>query len=180
MKYAYIQNNTALEVVASDPFTLFVPHYASQFVEVPEVVHAGWALNAGQWAPPVPTLPTREELAAEIDKASDALRLSIVGDPLRVEEYRIAREEATAFVAANYSGTVPSSVQSWATAKSWTPKQAADDIMHTAQLWSSALYAIRTIRLVGKEAVRNAADAAAVNTAYQTAINQLTALKGAM
>lgn len=180
MKYAYVQNNTALEVVASDPFTLFVPHYAAQFVGAPEGVQTGWTLNAGQWSPPVPVLPTREELAAEIDKAADALRLLIVGDPLRVEEYRIAREEAAAFVAANYSGTVPSSVQSWATAKNWTPKQAADDIMHTAQLWASALYAIRTIRLTGKEAVRNAADATAANAAHQTALGQLTALKGAM
>ena len=139
----------------------------------------GWVETSGTFVPP-PEIMDRAALALEIDKAADALRLSIVGDPLRVEEYRIAREEATAFVAANYSGTVPSSVQSWATAKSWTPKQSADDIMHTAQLWSSALYAIRTIRLTGKEAVRNAADATAANTAYQTALGQLTALKGAM
>lgn len=180
MKYAFLNNGTALEVVSTDPHLLFVPNYASQFVEVPDGVQASWYLSNGQWLPPTPALPTRAELVTEIDKAADALRLLIVGDSLRVEEYRIAREEATAFVAANYSGTVPSSVQSWATAKNWTPKQAADDIMHTAQLWSSALYAIRTIRLVGKEAVRNAADATAANTAYQTAINQLNALKGAM
>lgn len=180
MKYAYVSENTAVEVVQTDPHLIFVEHYAAQFIEVPDGVQAGWEFSGGQWLPPTPVLQTLEELVAEIDKAADALRLSIVGDPLRVEEYRIAREEATAFVAANYSGTVPSSVQSWATAKNWAPKQAADDIMHTAQLWSSALYAIRTIRLVGKEAVRNAADVTAVNTAYQTAINQLNALKGAM
>lgn len=180
MKYAFVSNGAVVEVVSTDPHLLFVPNYASQFITVPDNVRAGWQFSGGQWVPPTPVLPTREELAAEIDKASDALRLSIVGDPLRVEEYRIAREEATAFVAANYSGTVPSSVQSWATAKNWTPKQAADDIMHTAQLWSSALYAIRAIRLTGKEAVRNAADATAANTAYQTALGQLTALKGAM
>ena len=139
----------------------------------------GWLYVRGAFLPPAATVD-KVSLILDIDRQADALRLSIVGDPLRVEEYRIAREEATAFVTANYSGTVPSSVQSWATAKNWTPKQAADDIMRTAQLWSSALYAIRTIRLTGKEAVRNAADATAVNTAYQTAINQLTALKGAM
>lgn len=180
MAYAFVKNGIAVEVVAADPTMLFVPSYAAQFVTVPDGVQAGWEFSGGNWQQPTPVLPTREELAADIDRRADALRLSIVGDPLRVEEYRIAREEATAFVAANYSGTVPSSVQSWATAKNWTPKQAADDIMRTAQLWASALYAIRTIRLVGKEAVRNAADATAVNTAYQTALGQLTALKGAM
>ena len=62
MKYAYVQNNTALEVVASDPFTLFVPHYASQFVEVADEVQAGWKLVDGEWTEPEPVIYTPQEV----------------------------------------------------------------------------------------------------------------------
>lgn len=56
MKYAYVQNNTAVEVVESDPFMLFVPHYAEQFIEVADEVRAGWKLEGGEWQVPAPDL----------------------------------------------------------------------------------------------------------------------------
>lgn len=52
MKYAYVQNGTAVEVVETDPAVLFVPHYAEQFVEVPDGVMAGWVLSGGSWQAP--------------------------------------------------------------------------------------------------------------------------------
>lgn len=52
MKYAYVQNNTAVEVVESDPHMLFVPHYAEQFIEVADEVQAGWKLEGGEWKAP--------------------------------------------------------------------------------------------------------------------------------
>lgn len=120
----------------------------------------------------------RATLIADIDRRADALRLAIVGDPVRVEEYRLARDEASAYIAAGYTGTVPPTVQAWATAKNWTSQQAADDIAATAQAWEAALYAIRSIRLIGKETVRSAATDSAAQTAYGTALAQLAAIGG--
>lgn len=134
-------------------------------------------LNLPYQLPPQPVID-RAALTADIDRRADALRLAIVGDPVRVEEYRLARDEAAAYIAVNYTGTVPPTVQAWATAKSWAAKRAADDIAATAQAWESALYAIRSIRLIGKEAVRSAATDTAAQAAYDTALAQLAAIGG--
>lgn len=138
----------------------------------------GWLVAGDGFAPP-PVSVDREGLAANIDRHADALRLAIVGDPVRVEEYRLARDEAAAYIASGYTGAVPPTVQAWATAKAWTAQQSADDIATTAQAWESALYAIRSIRLIGKETVRSAATDAAAQAAYATALSQLQAIGGA-
>jgi len=52
MKYAFVSNNVAVEVVSTDPSILFVPHYASRFVEVPDAVQAGWVLSGENWQAP--------------------------------------------------------------------------------------------------------------------------------
>lgn len=177
MKHAYIEKNIAIEVVESDPAMLFTPGYASQFQQVPDDVQAGWEYANGQWQAPAIVFD-RMALIADIDRRADVLRLAIVGDPVRVEEYRLARDEAAAFIGANYTGAVPPTVQAWATAKTWTAQHAADDIAVTAQAWESALYAIRSIRLIGKETVRSAATDSAAQTAYDTALAQLASIGG--
>lgn len=55
MKYAYIKNMIAADVVRVDPFGIFHPEYAAMFVEVPNEVEAGWVIDVnGNWsAPPV-------------------------------------------------------------------------------------------------------------------------------
>ena len=62
MKYAYIENNTAVEVVEADPFMLFVPHYAAKFVEVDETCKAGNNLVNGVWTTPVPPTIIPQEI----------------------------------------------------------------------------------------------------------------------
>lgn len=54
MKYAFITHDTAVEVVESDPAKLFVPHYAAQFVAVPDAVKPGWIFSGGNWQAPPP------------------------------------------------------------------------------------------------------------------------------
>lgn len=54
MKYAFITHDTAVEVVESDPAMLFVPHYAAQFVAVPDSVQPGWIFSGGNWQAPPP------------------------------------------------------------------------------------------------------------------------------
>jgi hypothetical protein len=52
MKYAYIDNGVAVEVIQTSPMLIFAPHYASQFAEVPDNVQAGWVLSGGIWQAP--------------------------------------------------------------------------------------------------------------------------------
>lgn len=51
MIYAYTQNGIAKEVVRVDPFSIFQAAYASQFVECPDEVEAGWTLDGATWTP---------------------------------------------------------------------------------------------------------------------------------
>lgn len=128
-------------------------------------------------ADPLPL--TKDQLCAAIDAEADAARLAVVGDPLRMVEYERAAVEATAYRAAGYSGTVPAAVQSWADAKAWTPQQATDDILVAAAAFNGALYALRDIRLKGKEAVRTAADEAVAAPLAAAAIARIhTAIPG--
>lgn len=102
----------------------------------------------------------RSAAALKIDADVDALYGVVLGN--RAQEYALAESDATAYKAAGYSGTVPPSVQSWATAKGWTATQSADDILVTATAWRGAQAAIRANRLGKKEAVKAAADSAAI------------------
>lgn len=118
------------------------------------VTEAGQALLL----PPAPPSlgQIRNQLLARIDRAADAARLAVAGDPLRAAEYQIAEAEARAYQAGGYAGECPPSVKSWAEAKQWTTKQATDNILAEAAAWNAALYAIRDVRLKAKEGVRNA------------------------
>jgi len=49
MKYAFVKDDIAIDVVSSDPFMLFVESYAAQFIEVPDKVFSGWVLNEDEW-----------------------------------------------------------------------------------------------------------------------------------
>lgn len=113
-------------------------------------------------APYVSPVPTVAELLKKIDSDVDSIYGSVLGN--RSNEYAQANADAQFFKSAGYAGTVPGSVQSWATAKSWTATQAADDILTTAAQWVGAQSAIRAARLLRKEQVRNAPDAATINT----------------
>lgn len=59
MKYAYVRDGVAIEVVETDPAMLFVPHYAAQFVQVPDEVQAGWTQDVfGDWSSPQANVAT--------------------------------------------------------------------------------------------------------------------------
>lgn len=53
MAYAFIRDDTVVEVVQTDPHVLFVPGYAAQFVEVPDGTRCGWVFTAGEWQAPI-------------------------------------------------------------------------------------------------------------------------------
>lgn len=106
---------------------------------------------------PAPSLADQiDALMRRIDRDADRITEETIG--ARGEEYRQAEADALAFKAAGYTGAVPPFVASYVTAKvDWTAKQAADDILATANTWRVALGQIRASRLLCKELARKAA-----------------------
>lgn len=106
-------------------------------------------------------------LIAKIDADVDDVVSAILGR--RETEYLLAETQALAYIAANYTGTVPVFVQDWATAKNQTATWAADSIAATATSWRAAQSSMRGNRLQHKEDARNAAtiaDLGAVETSW--------------
>uniref|UniRef100_A0A6M3MCL4 Putative tail protein n=1 Tax=viral metagenome TaxID=1070528 RepID=A0A6M3MCL4_9ZZZZ len=106
--------------------------------------------------------PARAAALVRIDADVDAIYGAAIGN--RQAEYEAAERQAQVYADADYTGTAPGMVASWASAKGWTGQQAAEDILAQAAAWRGAQDAIRAQRLLRKEQVRAAADAAAINT----------------
>ena len=168
---------TIRDICDSDPTLSYHPDIAKFYsTDVPNTTVNGATLVAGKWinplppAPPLPPEPPVFDLVSgiksailKIDTETDSIYGSVLGN--RAEEYTLAADSADAFKAAGYTGTVPSSVQSWATAKKWTPKQATDDILSTRDSWVTAQEAIRASRLLRKEQIKSATNEADINKA---------------
>lgn len=178
--YARIQNGVVCDARAESPIGCYVDEFAAQFVSIPDGVGNGWLFDGTDFAaPPEPPAPTQEELDAiaaaeaarvltaaranlirQIDADTDAIYRAVQGD--RAMEYVLAESDAKAYKAAGYTGTVPDSVASWASAKGQTATWATDDILTTATGWRQAQSAIRATRLTCKEQARAATDLAPV------------------
>jgi len=147
----------------------------------------GYAVVNGALVPPVPPTEAQQlastqlALCVSIDAAADSAYVQIGGpSPGRLAEYQQANTDAQAYKSAGYSGTVPSTVQCWATAANLTPQQAADNIISTAAAWSNVLTGIRSARLIGKSNVNAATTIATAQAAQVQAIaNIQTAAAGA-
>lgn len=119
--------------------------------------------KSGAFKPPT-TVPAdrRAAVIGGIDADVDALYAAVVGN--RAEEYTEAERQAQAFADGGYAGAAPPMVASWATAKGWTGRQAADDILQQAAAWRGAQEQIRAQRLLRKEQARGAATVAELQT----------------
>lgn len=178
--YARIQNGVVCDARAESPIGCYVDEFAAQFVTIPDGVGNGWTFDGSDYAaPPAPHVPTQAELDAiaaaeaarvltvaraaliqQIDADTDAIYRAVEGD--RTTEYLRAEEEAKAYKDAGYTGTVPDSVASWASAKGESATWATDDILATATGWRQAQSSIRAARLTCKEQARAATDLAPV------------------
>lgn len=118
----------------------------------------------------------RDGLIRQIDVDVDAIYAATVGN--RQSEYELAEADATAYKDAGYTGTVPASVQVWATVKNWTAQTSADDILATAAAWRTAQAAIRLARLQRKEGARTAADLSALDTVKAQWAGFVAAIRG--
>ncbi|MDN4061667.1 hypothetical protein QPK31_25950, partial [Massilia sp. YIM B02769] len=123
------------------------------------------------WSDTKPTETYRTEAIGAIDAAGEALRLAVISKMTQTPEYVRAEQHAREYRAAGYpegdDAYVPPGVASWAMAKwraSWTARQAADDILATADRWYALLDDIRALRLANKEDVRHATTASEIAT----------------
>ena len=120
-----------------------------------------WKDGAQVWIETQPLVDAIADAVATIDTAADVARMEVIARQTNTTEYQRAEVQARAFKAAGYpDDEVPSCVASWAKAKrrdGWTARQAADDIIATADRWYDVLDAIRELRLCAKEDVRHAA-----------------------
>ena len=65
MHYVYLTNNVVTDQAQVNPSTIFYPEYASQFIEAPDEVTFGWALENDVWvAPPAPDIQTQNKNTA--------------------------------------------------------------------------------------------------------------------
>ena len=182
--YARIQHGVVADVRQTHPKGFFVDEFAAQFVVIPDHVENGWTFDGSEYtAPPAPYVPTQEELDAiaaaeaarvlavaraafirQIDADTDAIYRAVQGD--RAMEYVLAESDAKAYKSAGYTGTVPDSVASWASAKGESATWATDDILTTATGWRQAQSSIRATRLTCKERARVEADLAPIAAAW--------------
>ena len=131
----------------------------------------GKLFHEGTYQLILPTNNDRNSLIQKIDSDVDNIYASVQGN--RGPEYTLAEQEAGAFKAANYTGTVPSSVASWATVKSATSTWAANNILTTAAMWRGAMSIIRTKRLEHKELTRTTSDLDSVQTSWNTFVKTI-------
>lgn len=123
---------------------------------------------------------TADGLCSLIDRAADAARHAVAGDPLRAEEYKTAAAEAKQFAAAGYPvDAVPPMVAAWAI-NGRTANQAADNILAEAAQYNAALVQLRTVRLAAKEQVRALMGGGADTEAQQLAIATVAAIQAAV
>lgn len=145
----------------------------------PSVSHAvKWNGGAWEWVDTETIAEKQAQAIVEIDAFADARRMDVVGDAARIKEYERAQLGAEQYRDAGYAGPVPPAVASWAHAKrreSWTPKQAADDILAASARWYAALDGIRAMRLDAKETIRAATTGEEVATTVASFRSTLTA-----
>lgn len=137
-------------------------YHATSNGNVPFTDAENTAADAADSAYALAELPTkRNALIAKIDGDVDLVYETLLGK--RSNEYTEAEEQALAYIAANYTGTVPTFVSDWASAENQTATWAADGIAAKASAWRSAQASMRTNRLQHKSNARNSATIVALN-----------------
>ena len=74
MRYAFVNGGVVQEAWSRNPFELFLPGYAAQFILCPDDVQSGWTFDGTTWAPPTPVVitpapaPTKQELLEKLQE----------------------------------------------------------------------------------------------------------------
>ncbi|MGR9106745.1 MAG: hypothetical protein ACU843_07415 [Gammaproteobacteria bacterium] len=120
------------------------------------------------------------EAVRQINDAAGVARMKYITDsPGQAEIYMFKDQQARAYKAAGYTGTVPEFVQAEANASQSTTQAAADFIIAQADVWiatGAAIDEARRTGLIAVEAARVAGDAATISSAMVSAIQAIQAL----
>ena len=114
-----------------------------------------------------------------LDIVANAQRTRMVGDPVKVFEYQAAEAAALSYSAAGFTGEVPPCVKSWAEARDWTPRAAAEDILAEAAMLRYAFELIREIRLKAKYQIQSCPDDSTAEPIFSGAVNSIKAVGSA-
>ena len=102
MHYVYLTNNVVTDQAQVDPYSVFNPGYAQNFIEAPDEVTFGWSLNEGIWTPPPG--PTPEDIQAQnkaqatsLLQVTDWTAPSSIADPAESNPYLANRADFLAW-----------------------------------------------------------------------------------
>lgn len=120
-----------------------------------------------------------KNLGDSIDTAAGNARAAFVSPGNYIDqEYLLAKQESQAWLDGGKDETaIPSSVSDHMAMFGVGAEAAATEIVATAEQWEQALATIRSARLGGKAAVRNAETIEAAEHAAQVAIANLNAIR---
>lgn len=77
MTKAFVQNGTVTDIARVDPYTIFQPAYAAQFVDAPDDVQPGWLYDGSTFTAPEKTAEQlREEAKAARTAAVEAIAVT--------------------------------------------------------------------------------------------------------
>lgn len=137
-------------------------HHATSNGQVPFTDAENAAADAAEAAYAQAEYPAKlANLITKIDGDVDLVYETLLGK--RSNEYIEAERQALAYIAANYTGAVPTFVSDWASAEGKTAIWASDSIAAKASAWRSAQASMRTNRLQHKSNARNSATIADLN-----------------
>jgi hypothetical protein len=151
-------------------------------VEVPEgvTVAVGDLFDGETFAPaPGPSLDfLRTNARDTIDQMAGAARLRyITVVPGQEAVYVVKAQQAAAFAASGFAGTVPSFIAAEATATGLTPQATAERILHLEALWVGMIGpVIEGARVAGKDAVAQAVSVETINSIVESTRATLDAL----
>jgi len=126
---------------------------------------AYWVDGLIEWRETATLAEAQSQAIETIDSACEDLRLAVISKMTQAEEYKLAEQHAREYRAAGYTGEAGRGVTGWTRAKhrqGWTDRDAADDILATADRWYGLLFDIRDARLAAKEDVRHETEVAAI------------------
>lgn len=69
MTKAFVQNTIVTDIARVDPYTIFQPAYAAQFIDAPDDVAPGWLYDGTTFTAPVVPPKTPEQLREEAKAA---------------------------------------------------------------------------------------------------------------
>jgi hypothetical protein len=97
-----------------------------------------------------------------VDLDVDSIYMAVLGN--RATEYTLAKDDATAFKNAGYSGTVPTTIQNWATLNNQTTQWSADNILAASANLLNVQLSLRVHRLTAKSDLKAATTVNGVRT----------------